>query len=135
MDRFKLDSRLESASAFITDLGLCQARLHKNINFPWILLIPREPDVKELTDLNEDQQIRLMKEISKASKVMQSLFCPDKMNVATLGNIVSQLHIHVIARFINDPAWPHAVWGYDEKIGLKAELDKMIAQIKPLLLG
>ncbi len=105
-----LDPRLQSDSTFVTDLGLCQVRLSHNAAFPWIILIPRLPDVTEIIDLSPVDQQQLTQEIDLSSRVMRSLFAPTKLNVASLGNVVPQLHIHVIARSDTDPAWPGPVW-------------------------
>lgn len=108
---FILHERIEADSAFVTDLELCQVRLLNNATYPWLLLIPRQNDIKETIDLSEPDQLTLMKEIGVASKIMQNLYNPDKLNVAGIGNMVPQLHMHVIARFKTDPVWPHPVWG------------------------
>ena len=105
-----LDPRLEESSSFICNLHLCQVRLSHNAAFPWILLIPRKDGCIELTDLNSSEHQQLIQEINLATKVMQSLYIPDKINIATLGNVVPQMHIHVIARYTTDPAWPNPVW-------------------------
>lgn len=107
---FVLDPKLESDSAFICDLALTQVRLSHNAAFPWIILIPRQAQMIELVDLNESEQLQLLTEIRQASHVMRTTFQPTKLNVANLGNIVAQLHIHVIARFSSDLAWPQPVW-------------------------
>ncbi len=106
-----LDPRLDSESTPIIDLPLCQVRLSHNAAFPWILLIPKKDGLVELIDLTPTDQQRLMQEIAVASQVMRQLFRPTKLNVATLGNMVPQLHIHVIARYETDAAWPGPVWG------------------------
>lgn len=121
MHNFILDSRLEADSTFISAFPLCDVRLHHNSAFPWVLLIPRREKIYEIVDLNGADQQALMQEIVLASHVMQRLFQPTKLNIATLGNIVSQLHIHIIARYNHDRAWPDPVWNsgvyssYDEK--------------------
>lgn len=106
----RLDPRLESESTHIIDLTICQVRLSHNAAFPWILLIPKKEGLVELIDLNAADQNVLMQEVALASQVMRQLFHPIKLNVATLGNIVPQLHIHVIARYATDMAWPGPVW-------------------------
>lgn len=116
---FTLHSQIEADSSLITDLPLCQVRLINNATYPWVLLIPRQDNIKETIDLSDEDQHQLMKEIAQVSKVVQSLYSPDKLNVAALGNMVPQLHVHVIARFKDDPAWPSPIWGkggqpYDE---------------------
>lgn len=105
-----LDSRLEFDSAFLLDLELCQVRLHHNAAFPWILLIPQRESLVEVIDLTPADQQTLIKEISLSSHVMRDLFHPTKLNIANLGNIVSQLHIHIIARYDKDKAWPGPIW-------------------------
>lgn len=105
-----LDQRLEGSSSFVIDLDLCQIRLSHNAAFPWILLIPRQSDLTEIIDLSQTDQHLLIREIALASEVMRDLFSPDKINVASLGNVVPQLHIHVVARYEGDGAWPHPIW-------------------------
>lgn len=107
-----LDPQLHLESTFVADLGLCQVRLSHNAAFPWIILIPFRPNLTEITDLTPMDQQRLMGEIDLSSRVMRSLFAPTKLNVANLGNVVPQLHLHVIARYDTDPAWPGPVWGH-----------------------
>lgn len=106
-----LDPRVETTSFLVTDLPLCQVRLNENACFPWILLIPKRENIVEIIDLPEEDRLQLMKEIALASHVMKDLFSPTKLNVASLGNIVPQLHLHIIARYESDPAWPGPVWG------------------------
>ncbi len=108
--KFVLDPKLENDSSFICDLTLTQVRLSHNAAFAWIILIPRLPNMVELIDLSVSEQEQLLKEIRLASHIMRTLFQPTKLNVANLGNVVSQLHIHVIARFNTDLAWPQPVW-------------------------
>jgi diadenosine tetraphosphate (Ap4A) HIT family hydrolase len=108
---FTLHPRLEADSLFIKDLALCQLRLIKDANYPWVMLIPRRADMTEIYQLSDDLQLLLMREISIVSKAMQALTHADKMNVAALGNAVPQLHVHVIARFKNDVSFPNPVWG------------------------
>jgi len=105
-----LDPQLESDSAFILDLELCEVRLNHNAAFPWILLIPKGEGISEIIDLTPSSQPVLMSEIVLASQVMQRLFQPTKLNIASLGNIVPQLHVHIVARYDTDKAWPHPIW-------------------------
>jgi len=105
-----LDPRLESDSTFIITLELCDVRLSHNAAFPWVLLIPRQEGISEIIDLSPTDQQLLMQEIVLASQVMQQLFKATKLNVANLGNIVPQLHVHIVARYDNDKAWPHPIW-------------------------
>lgn len=107
----QLDPRLEESSSFICTLELCHVRLSHNAAFPWLLLIPQRDEIVEIIDLSLADQQLLMQEIALASQVLKTIFHPDKLNVATLGNMVSQLHLHIIARYKTDPAWPHPAWG------------------------
>ena len=105
-----LDPRIESDSTYILDLELCEVRLNHNAAFPWILLIPKDEGISEIIDLAPSNQPLLMSEIVLASQVMQRLFQPTKLNIASLGNIVPQLHVHIVARYDTDKAWPHPIW-------------------------
>lgn len=105
-----LDPRLESNSSFVINLTLCQVRLSHNAAFPWLLLIPQREKTIEIIDLSTSDQSLLMQEIALASQVIKTLFQPDKLNVASLGNAVPQLHIHIIARYQTDKAWPNPIW-------------------------
>ena len=89
---------------------LCEVRLMDDSNHPWLILVPRVAEATEVTDLNADQQQALMREIDRAARTLR-VFRPQKLNVAALGNLVPQLHVHVIARYEADIAWPRPVWG------------------------
>ena len=133
-ENFILDSRLENDGAIIVELNLCKLILVNNSLFPWIILVPKRNMLKEIIDLNEEDRPLLMEEINYISKVMKDLFNPDKLNVASLGNIVEQLHVHIIVRFKNDQAWPAPVFGkgklnYDAK-----EYEEIIDKIQHKLL-
>ncbi len=108
---FTLHPQLERDTIFIADLPLSRALLMNNHLFPWVILVPREPQIQEIMQLAVSQQHQLMDEITAVSQAMQAIFSPDKLNIAALGNQVPQLHIHIIARFKNDTAWPNPVWG------------------------
>jgi diadenosine tetraphosphate (Ap4A) HIT family hydrolase len=109
---FKLDSRLEADTLPIGDLALSSVLLLNDARFPWFVLVPRIEGVSELTDLSDEQSAQMMQEIRIATRVMLELSKPDKVNVGALGNIVTQLHVHVIGRYRSDPAWPGPVWGH-----------------------
>jgi diadenosine tetraphosphate (Ap4A) HIT family hydrolase len=109
---FKLDSRLEADTLPVGDLALSSVLLLNDARFPWFVLVPRIEGVSELTDLSDEQSAQLMQDIRIAARVMLELSKPDKVNVGALGNIVTQLHVHVIGRFRSDPAWPGPVWGH-----------------------
>lgn len=111
MSTFDLNPRLEGDSVSVTNLELCNVRLMKDANYPWLLLIPRRSDMIEITDLEPAERAQLMDEICAAGEALQKVTDCEKLNVAALGNQVSQLHVHVIARFRDDAAWPGPVWG------------------------
>jgi len=126
---FKLDIRLKNDGEVIAELDLCKLILVNNANFPWVILVPKYNNLKEIIDLTKENQILLMNEISYISTIMKELFQPDKLNVAALGNIVSQLHVHIIARFKNDAAWPDPVFGKSKESHNK---EKYLAIIKKI---
>ena len=108
---FSLDSRLHNDTFFVCDLSLCRVLLMNDRQFPWLILVPMKNDIAEIIDLSEEEQVTLLRESALASKALQALFSPLKLNVAALGNVVRQLHVHHVARFDTDCAWPKPVWG------------------------
>ena len=126
---FKIDKKFLKSSHYITDLKLCSIRLHDNSKFPWLILIPKRNKVTDMTDLNSKDQILLMNEIVYVSKIMKKLFKTSKLNVEKIGNIVPQLHIHIIARYKKDNTWPLPVWVTKGKAHSKATLEKTISKI------
>ena len=108
---FHLHPRLSADCATIADLALCRLLLMDDANYPWCILVPRRPGIREIHELVEADQAALLREVSAVSAALQTLFAADKMNVAALGNVVPQLHVHVIARRVGDAAWPRPVWG------------------------
>ena len=126
----KVNKHFLKNSYFIKDLKLCSVRLIDNIKFPWIILIPNRKNITDITELNLKDQILLMKEIVHCSKLMKKIFKTKKLNVEKIGNIVPQLHIHVIARSVKDNSWPLSVWVVKGKPYSKAILDKTITNIK-----
>ena len=111
MNAWHLHPQLADDTAPVIELPLCEVRLMDDANHPWLILVPRVENAVEWIDLNEAQQVELTREISRASRMLQAVFRPDKLNIAALGNMVPQLHVHVIARFREDIAWPRPVWG------------------------
>ena len=107
---FILNRKFLKSSHHITDLQLCSIRLHDNSKFPWLILIPKRNKITDMSDLNSKDQIHLIKEIVFVSKIMKKLFKTSKLNVEKVGNIVPQLHIHIIARYKKDSTWPLSVW-------------------------
>jgi diadenosine tetraphosphate (Ap4A) HIT family hydrolase len=108
---WSLHPQLDADSHPVASFGLSELRLMDDANYPWLVLVPRVPDARELIDLPPAQQAQLLEEIGRVSRLLQELFRPHKLNVAALGNMVPQLHVHVIARQTDDPAWPSPVWG------------------------
>ena len=109
--RYALHPQLADDTAPVIELPLCEVRLMDDANHPWLVLVPRVADATEIIDLDPGQRAELTAEIDAACRALRSLFKPDKLNVAALGNLVPQLHVHVIARFRDDIAWPRPVWG------------------------
>ena len=107
---FKIDNKFLKSSHHVTELKLCSIRLNDNSKFPWIILIPKRNKITDMSDLNSKDQILLMKEIVHVSKILKKLFKTSKLNVEKIGNMVPQLHIHVIARSTKDSSWPLSVW-------------------------
>lgn len=112
---FEIDSRLAADTIPVGDLVLSSVLLMDDARFPWFILVPRRAGASELTDLFAEDAATLMDEIRIATRVMQDLARPDKVNVAALGNVVPQLHVHVVGRFRSDPAWPGPVWGHGSR--------------------
>jgi diadenosine tetraphosphate (Ap4A) HIT family hydrolase len=106
-----LDPLLERDTAAVGDMPLCRVLLINDANYPWLLLVPRRHHIVEIVDLDYIEQAQLMSEIAEAGRSLKAITSCDKINVAALGNVVSQLHIHVVARSRSDAAWPKPVWG------------------------
>ena len=131
---FKIDKKFLKSSHHIIELKLCSIRLNDHTKFPWVILIPKRNKITDMTDLNSKDQILLMKEIVYVSKIMKKLFKTTNLNVEKIGNIVPQLHIHIIARRKIDNSWPLSVWvvkgkPYAAKV-LKDILDKIRVAFK-----
>jgi diadenosine tetraphosphate (Ap4A) HIT family hydrolase len=106
-----LDPQIERDTLPVGDLPLCRLRLMNDVNYPWLLLVPRRRNASEIADLDHAGRTQLMTEITETSQALKAITGCDKINVASLGNMVAQLHVHVIARFRSDLAWPKPVWG------------------------
>ena len=111
MSEWQLDPRLADDTHPVALLPLCEVRLMDDAHHPWLILVPRVEDAVDITDLDAAQQSALMREIDRAARALQTAVKPHKLNVAALGNVVPQLHVHVIARYRDDIAWPRPVWG------------------------
>jgi diadenosine tetraphosphate (Ap4A) HIT family hydrolase len=108
---FSLDSRLVADTLAVCDLPLSAVRLMNDARFPWLILVPRRLGASELIDLEPADRLRLWDEVSNAGRALAAIAKPKKLNIAAIGNIVAQLHVHVIARHEADAAWPRPVWG------------------------
>jgi diadenosine tetraphosphate (Ap4A) HIT family hydrolase len=116
MAGFEIDPRLLADSVEVMDLPLSAVRLVDDSRWPWVLLIPRREGVRELFDLDAADRATLVEEASGVARALTGLGPCDKTNIATLGNMVPQMHVHVIARRIGDPAWPGPIWGVGKPV-------------------
>ena len=120
MATFALHPQLAADGLFLTDWPLCQVLRMNDAAYPWLILVPRLTDAREIIDLSAADRVRLMDEIAWASHAVRDHSQPDKINVGALGNMVPQLHIHVLGRFKDDPAWPKPIWGHAAPIRFDA---------------
>lgn len=111
MADWTLHPKLLADTAILGDLPLSRALAMNDANYPWIILVPRKPDITEMIDLDESEQTRLMSEVARVARALRDVTACHKLNIAALGNMVPQLHVHIIARFRDDAAWPNPVWG------------------------
>jgi diadenosine tetraphosphate (Ap4A) HIT family hydrolase len=125
---FTLDARLAADTVAIGDLGLSRLLLMNDARFPWLILVPRRNDLSELIDLEASDRATLMEEIARVSAVLKSRPGVDKINIGALGNIVRQLHVHVVARSVGDAAWPGPVWGSGASARYEAQHADAIAR-------
>jgi diadenosine tetraphosphate (Ap4A) HIT family hydrolase len=133
-DVFDLHPILASDTIEVSQLDCCKVLLMNDFNYPWLILVPQRPGLRELHDLKSEDLFLTTSELFKCSEAMESLFSPDKINIGLLGNQVPQLHIHVIARFIGDPAWPKPVWGQVPVLSyMPKEIDKRIDLVRSAL--
>lgn len=131
---FALDSRLQQDTLVVGDFPLSRLLLMNDSRYPWFILVPRRSDVSELFQLDEPDRAQLWQETNTLSEVLKGVLAADKMNVATLGNVVSQLHMHVIARFREDAAWPAPVWGRGEAVAYVPEqVEALLVRLKMAL--
>ena len=119
---FVIDSQLKQTSYPLTSLDVCDLRLVDDQRWPWLLIIPRVPHAVELIDISPDLRAQVWLEIDHVGRVMRDQFSPHKLNIAALGNQVRQLHVHCIARFPEDEAWPNPVWGVGDSVPYDSEL-------------
>lgn len=128
---FELHPQLAKDCEILGDFPLCMALLNRDGLYPWVILVPKRANITEVFQLSERDQLQLMRESNWVSQTMMTLFAADKMNVAALGNMVPQLHIHHIARFKTDQAWPNPVWGFaPAEIYNEIALEEMLGKIR-----
>lgn len=108
---FKLHERLDEDCLLVGQFELCLLLISRDANYPWLILVPKREDITEVYQLNDADRQQLLHESCVLSEAMNELFAPDKLNIAALGNVVPQLHIHHIARYESDPVWPKPIWG------------------------
>ena len=120
---------------YINDLKLCSVRLIDNQKFPWIILIPKRKNITDISELNSKDQLLLMNEIVYCSRMMKKVFKTSKLNVEKIGNVVPQLHIHIIARYKKDSSWPLSVWVVKRKVYTKNKLEKILQDLRKIFLN
>lgn len=135
MGSFALDERLAADTQPVGELPLSQVLLMDDARFPWLILVPRIAGARELIDLDETDRRTLLTEVCEVGRALEALRHPDKLNIATLGNIVAQLHVHVVARHAGDAAWPGPVWGCAGQRTPYAAADRnaLVAQLRTAL--
>lgn len=111
MNDFTLHERLKNDTIEVMDLGLCRVLLMNDASFPWLILVPMRPSVTEIHELSREDRALLIEEAAAASRAVSAAFTTDKINVGSLGNVVPQLHVHVVGRKRTDRAWPGPAWG------------------------
>lgn len=136
MSGFELDPRLAADSHWIADGPLSQFRLMDDLRFPWLVLVPRVADATEWVDLEKARQLQLLEEINTAARLLRADGPCAKLNIGALGNIVRQLHVHVLVRQQDDAAWPGPVWGSGAAVRYDSEqLSTRIAMLRARLLA
>ena len=124
---FVLESQLDNDTHEVGRLPLSRVLLMNDARFPWLILVPERVGLVEVIDLPTPERLQLWDEIALTSEVLKAMYGPDKLNVAALGNMVRQLHVHVVARFTSDPAWPKPVWGSGAPIAYEPHQQGIIA--------
>ena len=127
---FVLDQRLINDTYFVTNLSLCSVLLMNDSRYPWIIAVPRKNKIREIYELKSSEQLLLLREINLLAEIINSKFNADKINIGAIGNIVPQLHIHIVGRKENDPAWPAPVWGFSPALPCeKKNADRIIRNL------
>tara|TARA_R110002110_G_scaffold85816_4_gene223793 strand:- start:130018 stop:130425 length:408 start_codon:yes stop_codon:yes gene_type:complete len=131
MPDFELHPQLVADTVSVATWSLCEVLLLTDANYPWLVLVPARPELRNFHELSPDDMVTAGREISRASEALVELFTPDKINVAALGNMVPQLHIHVVARFADDAAWPNPIWGVAPAVAYASDaLDARLADLR-----
>jgi diadenosine tetraphosphate (Ap4A) HIT family hydrolase len=134
MARFVTDERIEKGSTLLMPLVISDLRLMDDSRFPWLMLVPRREGATEIIDLPRVDQTLLLAEIETVSRALKSVSQCDKLNIAAIGNVVPQLHVHIVARFRKDAAWPSPVWGFGTAVAYRAEeRDNLVSRLKAAL--
>jgi len=128
---WKLDAQIERDTARVGDLTLSHVRAMNDATYPWLVLVPRRANVTEIIDLSEPDRVQLMTEISVVAAALKDVTGCDKLNIGAIGNLVPQLHIHIVARRRGDPTWPKPVWGAAPPVAYEPQtLDVFIAAVR-----
>ena len=128
---WELDPQLTRDTAKVGDLPLSRVLLSRDASYPWIILVPRRPGAVELIDLTDTDQAQVTREIAQVGRVLKAVTACDKLNIAAIGNVVAQLHIHVVARRRDDSAWPRPIWGAaPARTYVPDALDQFIATLR-----
>ena len=128
----RVNKNFFKSTYYINDLKLCSVRLIDNQKFPWIILIPKRKNITDISELNSKDQLLLMNEIVYCSRLMKKVFKTSKLNVEKIGNVVPQLHIHIIARYKKDSSWPLSVWVVKRKVYTKNKLEKVLQDLRKI---
>jgi len=133
---FVLNERLENDTVFVGRLRLSAVLLMKDRNYPWVILVPERKDIGGIHELTKEDRLILVEEIASVSRIIEDIYRPDKINIGALGNLVPQLHIHIIARYRKDRAWPGPVWGNSSPEPYSGtELEEAVTRIRSCLEG
>jgi len=129
-DGWSLHPQLENDTVPVGDLALCRVAALNDADYPWLILVPRRTGIIEIADLGGNAA-QLMDEISLASRILKGVTGCDKLNIAAIGNIVPQLHVHIVARRTDDPLWPKPVWGVaSPRVGNPAAFARFVAAVR-----
>ncbi|MGH8671229.1 MAG: HIT domain-containing protein [Burkholderiales bacterium] len=132
----ELHPRLQADCIVLGAFPLCRVLLMNDANYPWFILVPQRENIVEIHQLSGADQVRLIRESAYLSRELARCFAADKMNVAALGNVVSQLHVHHIVRYRDDPAWPAPVWGkLPARPYVEGEITIVVGKLQPILHG